>query len=98
MWARITADFLKKKWGVPVNVINKTGGGGVPANLEVHQAAPDGYTMLTTRDGGENGHNISILQYVVWPCVEPVDHDNLRDILREVEFFKDLGDGGRSGH
>ncbi len=47
MWARITADFLKKKWGVPVNVINKTGGGGVPANLEVYKAAPDGYTMLT---------------------------------------------------
>jgi tripartite-type tricarboxylate transporter receptor subunit TctC len=46
LWARITADFLKKKWGVPVNVINKTGGGGVPGNLEVYKAAPDGYTML----------------------------------------------------
>ncbi len=47
LWARITAEFLKKKWGVPVNVINKTGGGGVPANLEVYKAAPDGYVMLT---------------------------------------------------
>ncbi|MEM2126330.1 MAG: tripartite tricarboxylate transporter substrate binding protein [Candidatus Methanosuratincola sp.] len=47
LWARLTAEFLKKKWGVPVNVVNKTGGGGVPANLEVYQAKPDGYTMLT---------------------------------------------------
>src|SRR3989337_1451155 len=38
LWSRILADFLKKKWGVHVNVINKTGGGSVPANLEVYQA------------------------------------------------------------
>jgi tripartite-type tricarboxylate transporter receptor subunit TctC len=46
MWARVTADFLKKKWGVPINVVNKAGGGTVPGNLEVYQATPDGYTML----------------------------------------------------
>ena len=46
LWARFVADFLKKKWNVPVNAINKTGGGSVPANVEVYQAAPDGYTML----------------------------------------------------
>jgi tripartite-type tricarboxylate transporter receptor subunit TctC len=57
LWARITADFLKKKWGVPVNVINKTGGGGVPGNLEVYKAAPDGYTMLT-----ENQSSCSFLE------------------------------------
>jgi tripartite-type tricarboxylate transporter receptor subunit TctC len=46
LWSRILADFLKKKWGVPVNVVNKTGGGSIPALLEVYQAKPDGYTML----------------------------------------------------
>lgn len=60
LWARITADFLKKKWGVPVNVINKTGGGGVPANLEVHQAVPDGYTMLTENQSSCSFHEVSI--------------------------------------
>lgn len=60
LWARITADFLKKKWGVPVNVINKTGGGGVPANLEVHQATPDGYTMLTENQSSCSFHEVSI--------------------------------------
>jgi len=60
LWARITADFLKKKWGVPVNVVNKTGGAGVPANLEVHQAKPDGYTMLTENQSSCSFHEISI--------------------------------------
>ncbi len=45
--ARLIADNLKKRWGVPVNVINKPGGNTVPANLEVHQAKPDGYTVLS---------------------------------------------------
>lgn len=44
--ARLAADAAKKKWNVPVNVLNKPGGNSVPANLEVHQAKPDGYTLL----------------------------------------------------
>jgi tripartite-type tricarboxylate transporter receptor subunit TctC len=44
---RMLADNLKKKWGVPVNVINKPGGNTVPANLEVHQSKPDGYTVFS---------------------------------------------------
>jgi len=44
--ARVLADFAKKEWGVPINVINKPGGNTVPANLEVHRAKPDGYTIL----------------------------------------------------
>src|SRR5512137_2159791 len=60
LWARITADFLKKKWGVPINVINKTGGAGVPANLEIHKAAPDGYTMLTENQSSCSFQEVSI--------------------------------------
>jgi tripartite-type tricarboxylate transporter receptor subunit TctC len=44
--SRIVADWLKRKWGVPLNVINKPGGGSIPANLEVASAKPDGYTLL----------------------------------------------------
>jgi tripartite-type tricarboxylate transporter receptor subunit TctC len=44
--ARVTAAYLNKKWGVPVNVINKPGGNFVPGTLEVYIANPDGYTML----------------------------------------------------
>lgn len=44
--ARITADYLKTKWGVPVNVVNKPGGNTIPANIELYRAAPDGYTVI----------------------------------------------------
>jgi len=44
---RLIADNLKKKWGVSVNVINKPGGNTVPANLEVDQSKPDGYTVFS---------------------------------------------------
>ncbi len=43
---RITAQYLNRKWGVPVNVVNKPGGNTVPACLEVYNSAPDGYTVF----------------------------------------------------
>ena len=57
--ARVMADYLKKKWGVPVNVVNKPGGGTIPACLEVYQAKPDGYTILA-----ENGSSAPSLPIV----------------------------------
>lgn len=44
--SRATASFLSKKWGVPINVINKPGGNTIPGTLEVYNSPPDGYTML----------------------------------------------------
>ena len=44
--ARIVSAYLKTKWGVPVNVVNKPGGNTLPACVEVFQAKPDGYTIL----------------------------------------------------
>jgi tripartite-type tricarboxylate transporter receptor subunit TctC len=44
--ARLLANYVEKKWGQRINVINKPGGNGIPAILEVLQANPDGYTML----------------------------------------------------
>ena len=58
--ARITADFLKKKWGVSLNVVNKPGGNTVPASLEVYNAQPDGYTVM-----GESAGGTSILALTV---------------------------------
>ena len=43
---RIFAAILNKKFGVPVNVVNKPGGSTIPACLEVYSAKPDGYTLL----------------------------------------------------
>jgi len=44
--ARLLASYMNKKWGQPVNVINKPGGNHVPACLELYQADPNGYTLL----------------------------------------------------
>jgi tripartite-type tricarboxylate transporter receptor subunit TctC len=47
--ARYFAAQLEKELGQPVNVVNRTGGGGVVGHSAIAQAAPDGYTigMLT---------------------------------------------------
>lgn len=44
--ARIVADYMKTKWGVPINVVNMPAGVRVPALLELYKAKPDGYTLL----------------------------------------------------
>ncbi len=43
---RLFAEFVKKKHQLVVNVLNKPGGATVPANLDVHRARPDGYTLF----------------------------------------------------
>jgi tripartite-type tricarboxylate transporter receptor subunit TctC len=45
--ARATADYLGKKWGQPLLVVNKPGGGGViGARAALKEGKPDGYTVL----------------------------------------------------
>jgi tripartite-type tricarboxylate transporter receptor subunit TctC len=45
--ARATADYLGKKWGQPLLVVNKPGGGGViGARAALKEAKADGYTVL----------------------------------------------------
>jgi tripartite-type tricarboxylate transporter receptor subunit TctC len=44
--ARVIAQVLEARWGVPVKVVNKPGGNTVPAVTEVMAAKPDGTTLL----------------------------------------------------
>ena len=44
--ARVIAQVLEARWGVPVRVVNKPGGNTVPAVTEVMTARPDGTTLL----------------------------------------------------
>jgi tripartite-type tricarboxylate transporter receptor subunit TctC len=48
---RVMAPYLSKKLGVPVNIVNKPGGSGVPGTLEAVKAAPDGHTILADCPG-----------------------------------------------
>ncbi len=45
--ARLVADYLGKKWGQPILVVNKPGGGGmIGARAALKESRPDGYTIL----------------------------------------------------
>jgi tripartite-type tricarboxylate transporter receptor subunit TctC len=57
---RIVANYLSKKWGVPINTVNKPGGNTIPACLEVMNASPDGYTLLG--DGQPSSSTLKILE------------------------------------
>lgn len=42
---RIVATLLEKELGQPINVINRTGGGGIVGHTEIAYSPPDGYTL-----------------------------------------------------
>jgi tripartite-type tricarboxylate transporter receptor subunit TctC len=43
--ARSLANLLERELGRPINVVNRTGGGGVVGHTEIVNARPDGYTI-----------------------------------------------------
>lgn len=45
MTSRVMGAVLQNVLGQPVNVVNRTGGGGVVGHLAISQAQPDGYTV-----------------------------------------------------
>ncbi|HUG61919.1 MAG TPA: tripartite tricarboxylate transporter substrate binding protein [Methylomirabilota bacterium] len=42
---RIIATMLEERLGQPINVVNRTGGGGIVGHEEIKAATPDGYTL-----------------------------------------------------
>ncbi len=57
---RYLTPFLQRKWGQPVNVVNKTGAGGATGTVAVLQTAPDGYSMGVF--GDNNGYLLHAVQ------------------------------------
>ena len=53
--SRLVAEELSKKWGQPVNVVNKPGGSTVIGTHAVMSAVPDGYTLLADSIGSSSG-------------------------------------------
>lgn len=52
---RVIAKYTTQKFGVPVNVVNKPGGGGLIAIREVLTSTkPDGYTLLSETHGASS--------------------------------------------
>jgi tripartite-type tricarboxylate transporter receptor subunit TctC len=78
--ARVFADRLAQRWGVPVTVENRTGGGGNIAAALVAKAAPDGTTILFTATGvainqslmANPGFGIAELEPIAFPSVSSI--------------------------
>lgn len=68
---RIVAALLQKELGQPVNVVNRTGGGGIVGHTEIANAKPDGYTIgvITTE-----------LSTYHWAGTSPLTYENYTPI------------------
>ncbi len=65
--ARFIASMLSKELGVPVNVVNKTGGNGAVGHVEGAMAAPDGYTITNIT------FELNTLKYLGYAKLTPAD-------------------------
>jgi tripartite-type tricarboxylate transporter receptor subunit TctC len=63
--ARILASMMEQRLGVPVNVVNRTGGSGVVGHSAIATAAPDGYTLgiVTVEIGMMHWQGLTDLTY-----------------------------------
>ncbi len=62
---RILASLMEKRLGVPVNVVNRTGGSGVVGHAAIANAPPDGYTIgvITVETGMMHWAGLTDIDY-----------------------------------
>ena len=74
--ARIVASLLERDLGVPVNVVNRTGGSGVVGHTAIATAEPDGYTigMITVEIGMMHWQGLTELK---WDSYTPLSLMNV---------------------
>jgi tripartite-type tricarboxylate transporter receptor subunit TctC len=70
--ARIIAEKLREIWNVPVVVENRPGADGIIATTAVHQAPPDGYTLLMSTNAITITPHMKSLPYDPIKDFEPV--------------------------
>jgi tripartite-type tricarboxylate transporter receptor subunit TctC len=82
--ARLMADYLGKKWGKPMLVVNKPGGGGiVGARAALKDSRPDGYTVLI------DIHTTSSMHIGAWkaPQLTLADRKYAARVVRDPMVF-----------
>ena len=81
---RLMADYMGKKWGKPMLVVNKPGGGGiVGARAALKEGRPDGYTVLM------DIHTLSSMHIGAWktPQLTLADRKFAGRIVRDPMVF-----------
>ena len=78
--ARMIAVLLEKELGQPVNVINRTGGGGAVGHSAGATAAPNGYTLTmgTVEIAMMHWMGLTPISYKDFRCVAQVNFDPAR--------------------
>src|SRR3989338_9068824 len=82
--ARLVADYMGKKWGQPILVVNKPGGGGiVGARAALKDARSDGYTVLI------DIHTTSSMHIGAWktPQLTLADRKYAARVVRDPMVF-----------
>jgi len=82
--ARLLADYMGKKWGQPILVVNKPGGGGIiGARAALKDSRPDGYTVLI------DIHTTSSMHIGAWktPQLTLADRKYAARIVRDPMVF-----------
>ena len=91
---RIIAAGLEKELGKPVNVVNRTGGGGVVGHTEMINAKPDGYTigLATAEVTTYYWANTAPYTYEKLSPIALVNFDNVAFFVAESSPWKTLGE------
>ncbi len=88
---RMVAELLSQALGQPINVVNRTGGGGVVGHTEIANARPDGYTLgiITTELSMFNHAGTSPVSF---ESVAPIALYNQDPVALHVAASSDIPD------
>ncbi len=88
--ARIIAKLMEPELGVPVNVVNRTGGSGVVGHSAVATAPPDGYTigLITFEIGAMHWQGLTELTWRDYTPIALMNEDPAGLIVRADSPYK----------
>ena len=92
--ARILASGLEKELGMPVNVVNRTGGNGVVGHQSIAMARPDGYTigLITAEINMMHRQGLTDLTYEAYRPLALVNTDPASIHVAEDSEFESASD------
>jgi len=92
--ARQITSQLEREMGIPVNVINATGGGGVTGHTRGALSRPDGYnmTLVTAEINMLHWRGLTNITYKDFKPLMKVNQDNAALFVRKNAPWDNLGD------